>query len=80
MKRDLSFKFYINKEKRLMVDTFTNSQKTVKISSYEIASRFKSKKEIHMLLTVEVGAYLPPVTACTIYWLQSILSGQSKCK
>jgi hypothetical protein len=34
-----------------------------------IAAKYKSKKDIYYLLTVDASAYLPHHETCTIYWL-----------
>ena len=41
-------------------------------------SRFKSKRDCHRFLTVEVGAYLPPFEVVTIYHLRELISGVKK--
>ena len=50
------------------------------ISAQAFAAKFKSKREIYQLLTVDAGAYLPAYDTITIYFLKDIISGEKKCK
>ena len=50
------------------------------ISAQAFASKFKSKKEIFQLLTVEAKAYLPGYEFITIYFLKDLICGSKKCK
>ena len=51
-----------------------------KISAQAFAAKFKSKKEIYQLLTVDAKAYLPTYDCITIFFLKDIISGKKKCK
>ena len=51
----------------------------VDISAQAFAAKFKSKKEIYYLLTVDAKAYLPYYDCLTIYFLKDIVSGRKKC-
>ena len=44
------------------------------------ASKFKSKREIFLLLTIDCHAYLPHYQTVTIYFLKDLISGKKKCK
>ena len=50
------------------------------ITSSQFSAKFKSKREIFVLLTVEAGAYLPGYHNVTIYFMKDIVSGKRKCK
>jgi hypothetical protein len=50
------------------------------ITSAEFAAKFKSKREIYQLLTVDAGAYLSSYDSLTIYFLKDLISGKKKCK
>ena len=50
------------------------------ITAATFASKFNSKREIYMFLTVEVQAYLPAYDTVTIYFLKDLISGAKKCK
>ena len=52
----------------------------VKIQAQAFASKFKSKREIYLLLTVDAKAYLPPYETITIYFLKDLIAGIRKCK
>ena len=41
-------------------------------------SRFKSKRDCHRFLSVEVGAYLPTYETVTIYHMRDLISGAKK--
>ena len=51
-----------------------------KITSFEFAAKFKSKREIFQLLTIDAGAYLPNYDCLTIYFLKDLIGGTKKCK
>ena len=51
----------------------------VQIQAQAFASKFKSKREIYLLLTVDAKAYLPPYETLTIYFLKDMISGVKKC-
>ena len=55
-------------------------EKNQAISAQAFAAKFKSKREIYQLLTVDAKAYLPPYDAVTIYFLKDLISGEKKCK
>ena len=44
------------------------------------AAKFKSKREVYLLLTVDAKAYLPHYSNVTIYFLKDLISGAKKCK
>ena len=52
----------------------------INISAQAFAAKFKSKKEIYQLLTVDGKAYLPTYDCITIFFLKDIISGKKKCK
>ena len=52
----------------------------VKIQAQAFASKFKSKREIYLLLTVDARAYLPAYETITIYFLKDLIGGVRKCK
>lgn len=55
-----------------------NRNPTILAKSFE--SKFRSKKDIYLLLTVDAQAYLPSNDDVTIYFLKDIVSGTKKCK
>ena len=57
-----------------------NNNRNVKISAMAFAAKYKSKKEIYYLLTVDANAFLPSYETITIYYLKDIISGKCKCK
>ena len=57
-----------------------SSSQNHKVTSTSFAAKYRSKREIYNLLTVDVGAYLPPFETVTIYYLKDIISGKKKCK
>ena len=52
----------------------------VQIQAQAFASKFKSKREIYLLLTVDAKAYMPPYETITIYFLKDLIAGNKKCK
>ena len=56
------------------------SNQNPQITAATFASKFNSKREIYMFLTVEVRAYLPAYDTVTIYFLKDLISGAKKCK
>ena len=42
------------------------------------SAKFRSKKEVWVFLTVEVGAYLPSYENVTIYHMRDLVSGTKK--
>jgi len=54
-----------------------NAQKT-KITSAAFSSKFRSKREIYVFLTVDVRAYLCNCDNLTIYFLKDLVAGARK--
>jgi len=54
-----------------------NVSKT-KVTAAAFSSKFRSKKEIYVFLTVDVRAYLPNYDNLTIYYLKDLVSGKRK--
>ena len=52
----------------------------VKVSAKTFAAKFKSKREVYNMLTVDAKAYLPKYETITIYFLKDLISGTKKCK
>ena len=50
------------------------------ISAQAFAAKFKSKREVYNLLTVDCKAYLPQYETITIYFLRDMVGGQKKCE
>ena len=48
------------------------------MSAAQFAAKFKSKRECHRFLAVEVGAYIPPLSNVTIYHMKDLIAGQKK--
>jgi hypothetical protein len=46
------------------------------MSAAEFGFRFTSKSEIYKFLTVDAGAYLPPASQITIYFMKDLISGK----
>ena len=55
-------------------------QQLVRITTNTFAAKFRSKTEVYSFLMVDVGAYLPPRDAVTIYFLKDLVCGNRKCK
>ena len=53
-------------------------QPAVSIQSF--GAKFQTKQSIYYFLTVEVGAYLPPKSCVTMYYLRDLINGARKCK
>ena len=51
-----------------------------KITAATFASKYNSKREVYIFLTVDVRAYLPAYDMVTIYFLKDLISGAKKCK
>jgi hypothetical protein len=49
-----------------------------KVTAAAFSSKFRSKKEIYVFLTVDVRAYLPNYDNLTIYFCKDLVSGQRK--
>ena len=45
------------------------------ITTAEFSAKYRSKTEVYYFLNINVGAYLPPKEACTIYYLRAIITG-----
>jgi len=52
-----------------------NANKTA-ITAAAFSSKFRSKREIYVFLTVDVRAYLPNCDNLTIYFLKDLVSGK----
>ncbi len=50
------------------------------ITAAAFASKFKSKREVYLFLTIDCHAYLPAFTNVTIYFMKDLVSGAKKCK
>jgi hypothetical protein len=48
------------------------------VTAAEFNAKFRSKKEVFRLLSFEVGAYLPPYDAVTVWHLRDLASGKRK--
>lgn len=44
----------------------------------ELKAKFSSKKDIYLFLSAEVGAYLPPCSLVSIYFLKDLMRGSKK--
>ena len=49
-----------------------------RISSKELAAKYRSKNEIYNFLATDVGIYLPPKYNVTIFFLKELMGGQKK--
>ena len=56
------------------------SNQNSKITASAFSAKFKSKREVYLLLSLDVRAYLPSFTTVTIYFLKDLVSGAKKCK
>jgi len=45
------------------------------MAAAQFAAKFKSKRECHRFLAVEVGAYIPPLSTVTIYHMRDLIGG-----
>jgi hypothetical protein len=50
-----------------------------RVTTKEFTSKFKSKNEVYSLMSIDVGAYLPPPECVTIYFLKDLSEGKKKC-
>ena len=50
------------------------------ITAATFASKYNSKREVYMFLTMDFRAYLPAYDTVTIYFLKDLISGVKKCK
>ena len=55
-----------------------NPNAPVMISAKEFGSKFQSKREVFLLLTLQCQAYLPKYENVTIYFLKDIISGAKR--
>ncbi len=58
----------------------SSQQAKVRITTSEFSAKFRSKTEVYAFLSIDVGAYLPPKEAVTIYHLKHLVNGKKKCK
>ena len=63
----------------MQINTEINNNKPV-VTPKMLASKFRSKGELHSFLCVDCSAYMPPMPTINIYFLKSLISGQLKCK
>lgn len=64
-----------------MSDQINSSNKEIqKMTAATFSAKFKSKKEVYLLLTVDAKAYLPSHSTITIYFLKDLISGKKQCK
>ena len=52
-------------------------QKT-EVTAATFSSKFRSKREIYVFLTVDVKAYLPNCDNVTIYFVKDLVTGKRK--
>ena len=57
----------------------SSSQKE-SLSAKTFAAKFRSKKEVWNFLTIDCGAYLPPMENITIYHMKDLVSGKKKVR
>ena len=57
-----------------------NQNHLQRVSAATFAAKYKSKKEIFNMLSVQAGAYLCAYECLTIYFLKDLISGKKKCK
>lgn len=69
----IKIKFFMNIDSRKKVEKTT-------ITAASFSAKYKSKREIFNLLTVEAKAYLSSPENFTIYFLKDLISGNKKCK
>ena len=55
-----------------------NSNQKRQVTSAAFASKFRSKREIYVFLTVDVKAYLCNCDNLTIYFLKDLVTGKRK--
>ena len=55
-----------------------NNAQNNKVTSATFSSKFRSKGEIYVFLTVDVKAYLPKCDNVTIYFLKDLVRGERK--
>ena len=54
------------------------NQQNVGVSIDAVKNKCQTKKEIYDFLTVEVGAYLPPLSSISTFYLKEIMEGKKK--
>ena len=52
----------------------------MRITAQAFAAKYRSKREIYYLLTVDSKGYLPPVDSINVYFLRDLVSGDKTCK
>ena len=72
---DISLSF-VNLLLKMQVD----GQAGVRVSTKEFSTKFRSLREIHVFLSVDVKAYLPQPDTINIYFLKQLVLGQKKRK
>ena len=55
-----------------------NSNQKRQVTAQAFASKFRSKREIYVFLTVDVKAYLCNCDNLTIYFLKDLVTGKRK--
>ena len=53
----------------------SNQASRVQITTNEFAVKFRSKTEVYAFMSIDVGAYLPPNSSVTIYFLKDLVMG-----
>ncbi len=48
------------------------------MAAAQFAAKFKSKRECHRFLCVDVGAYIPPLATVTIYHMRDLIGGDKR--
>ena len=48
------------------------------MAAAQFAAKFKSKRECHRFLCVDVGAYIPPLSTITIYHMRDLIAGEKR--
>jgi len=57
-----------------------NLQVKQQMAAAQFAAKFKSKRECHRFLAVDVGAYIPPLSTVTIYHMRDLISGDKRVR
>ena len=55
-----------------------NNAKNSTVTAATFSSKFRSKREIYVFLTVDAKAYLPNCDNVTIYFLKDLVTGKRK--
>ena len=50
------------------------------ITIQQFGSKFQTKTSIYQFVTIDLGAYLPPKTCVTMYFLRDLILKKKKCK